>query len=135
MGLSGDPLSLDWSIDGSDPAAIMFTSGSTGTPKGVTISQSNLVNFIFWSRAVPARRPPMVFTNVNPLFFDNSVFDIYSEPVCRRVAGAVHRGDDARSEGDRRSHRRARVLRLLLGSILLVYPQTMKLLTRGRCRR
>jgi D-alanine--poly(phosphoribitol) ligase subunit 1 len=56
----------------------MFTSGSTGAPKGVTISQNNLVNFIHWSQDQFGTTPEDVFTNVNPLFFDNSVFDIYS---------------------------------------------------------
>src|SRR5579872_84222 len=75
---SDEPVALDWTIDGSDPAYIMFTSGSTGTPKGVTISQANIVHFIDWSRAEFGTTPHDVFTNVNPLFFDNSVFDIYS---------------------------------------------------------
>jgi D-alanine--poly(phosphoribitol) ligase subunit 1 len=65
-------------IDGSDPAYIMFTSGSTGTPKGATISQTNLVNFIAWARTQYDIEPHDVVTNVNPLYFDNSVFDVYS---------------------------------------------------------
>jgi D-alanine--poly(phosphoribitol) ligase subunit 1 len=65
-------------IDGSDPAYIMFTSGSTGTPKGATMSQANLVNFIGWARTQYHIGPEDVVTNVNPLYFDNSVFDIYS---------------------------------------------------------
>jgi D-alanine--poly(phosphoribitol) ligase subunit 1 len=72
------PVDVPWTIAGSDPAYIMFTSGSTGTPKGVTISQNNLVNFIGWTRQAFATRPEDVFTNVNPLFFDNSVFDVYA---------------------------------------------------------
>ncbi len=65
-------------IDGSDPAYVMFTSGSTGTPKGVTISHDNLVHFIHWTQEQVGTRPDDVFTNINPLFFDNSVFDVYA---------------------------------------------------------
>ena len=77
-GVSDAPVELPWSIEGSDPAYIMFTSGSTGVPKGATISHSNLVNFISWSQDQFGTTPDDVFTNVNPLFFDNSVFDIYA---------------------------------------------------------
>jgi D-alanine--poly(phosphoribitol) ligase subunit 1 len=76
--MADSPLQREWPIDGSDPAYIMFTSGSTGAPKGVTISQSNLVNFIQWSQDEFGTTAADVFTNLNPLFFDNSVFDIYS---------------------------------------------------------
>jgi D-alanine--poly(phosphoribitol) ligase subunit 1 len=65
-------------IAGSDPAYVMFTSGSTGTPKGATISQSNLVNFIHWTQHQFHIGRDDVLTNLNPLFFDNSVFDIYA---------------------------------------------------------
>jgi D-alanine--poly(phosphoribitol) ligase subunit 1 len=76
--MADDPFTPPWSVDGSDPAYVMFTSGSTGTPKGAVMSQSNLVNFIRWSRAEFDTQPADVFTNLNPLFFDNSVFDIYA---------------------------------------------------------
>jgi D-alanine--poly(phosphoribitol) ligase subunit 1 len=65
-------------LDGSDPAYVMFTSGSTGTPKGVTISHGNLLNFIRWTQTQYHTTPSDVFTGLNPLFFDNSVFDFYA---------------------------------------------------------
>lgn len=69
---------LDHTITGSDPAYIMFTSGSTGFPKGVVISHQNILNFIFWSKEQFNITPDDIFSNVNLLSFDNSVFDIYS---------------------------------------------------------
>jgi D-alanine--poly(phosphoribitol) ligase subunit 1 len=65
------------SVTGSDPAYIMFTSGSTGFPKGAVITHSNLLNFISWGQAEFDVQPTDVFTNVNPIYFDNSVFDFY----------------------------------------------------------
>jgi len=129
--LSAEPVTLDWSIDGSDPAYIMFTSGSTGTPKGVTISQSNLVNFIFWSQDQFGTTPADVFTNLNPLFFDNSVFDIYGS----LFAGASLVPFTAATLRDPQAIV-ARIEALectVYFSVpsLLVYLQTMKLLTPG----
>lgn len=62
----------------SDPAYIMFTSGSTGTPKGAVISHGNVLNFIHWARAEYDIGPDDNLTSVNPMFFDNSVFDFYA---------------------------------------------------------
>jgi D-alanine--poly(phosphoribitol) ligase subunit 1 len=56
----------------------MFTSGSTGKPKGAVISQDNLLHFASWCRAAYGFTPEDVHTNLNPLHFDNSVFDVYS---------------------------------------------------------
>ena len=56
----------------------MFTSGSTGFPKGVTISHQNVLNFIKWSKITYETTINDVFTNINPMHFDNSVFDFYS---------------------------------------------------------
>jgi D-alanine--poly(phosphoribitol) ligase subunit 1 len=77
-GVDDCPVDLPWSIDGSDPAYVMFTSGSTGTPKGATMSHANLLNFMAWVRHEFGVGPGDVVTNLNPLFFDNSVFDVYA---------------------------------------------------------
>jgi D-alanine--poly(phosphoribitol) ligase subunit 1 len=63
---------------GSHPAYIMFTSGSTGEPKGALMTHGNVANLIDWSRTTYSIVPEDRLTNVNPLYFDNSVFDIYS---------------------------------------------------------
>ncbi|MFZ6658613.1 AMP-binding protein [Undibacterium sp. TJN19] len=64
-------------ISGSTPAYIMFTSGSTGSPKGAVMSHANLLWFIQWAQDRFQVSAQDVFTNVNPSYFDNSVFDFY----------------------------------------------------------
>lgn len=64
-------------VTGADPAYLMFTSGSTGFPKGAVMSHANVLNFISWTRARFGITPSDILTNVNPVYFDNSVFDIY----------------------------------------------------------
>jgi D-alanine--poly(phosphoribitol) ligase subunit 1 len=66
------------SVIGADPAYIMFTSGSTGTPKGAVMSHANLLNFIAWAQERFQIIPEDVFSNANPIYFDNSVFDFYA---------------------------------------------------------
>lgn len=63
---------------GGSPAYIMFTSGSTGMPKGAVMSHANLLWFIAWAQERFSITPDDVLTNVNPIYFDNSVFDFYS---------------------------------------------------------
>ncbi len=65
-------------VTSNTPAYIMFTSGSTGFPKGVVISHANVLNFIEWTKITYQSSPDDVFTNINPLHFDNSVFDFYA---------------------------------------------------------
>jgi D-alanine--poly(phosphoribitol) ligase subunit 1 len=70
---------------GVDPAYIMFTSGSTGEPKGAVIPHQGVLSLMEWARKLigdPARQR---FTGINPLHFDNSVFDIY----CGLLNGAA----------------------------------------------
>ena len=62
----------------STPAYIMFTSGSTGFPKGAIITHQNILNFSLWAKDEYNLDDKDIITNVNPLYFDNSVFDIYS---------------------------------------------------------
>lgn len=64
-------------VSGNNPAYIMFTSGSTGIPKGVLISQRSLLNFIVWGKETYNLTQDDIMTNVNPIYFDNSVFDFY----------------------------------------------------------
>jgi len=75
---SGANLSESQYITGSDPAYIMFTSGSTGFPKGAVMTHENVLNLIKWSVESFSITADEVLTNVNPLYFDNSVFDFYS---------------------------------------------------------
>ena len=65
-------------IHGGNPAYIMFTSGSTGFPKGALMSHNNLLNFIQWGKETFQVTGEDIFTNANPIYFDNSVFDFYT---------------------------------------------------------
>lgn len=67
----------DLSVNSNDPVYIMFTSGSTGFPKGATMSHANVLNFIEWGKKEYQVNENDVFTNVNPIYFDNSVFDFF----------------------------------------------------------
>ncbi len=55
----------------------MFTSGSTGEPKGVSITHHNVLNFIDWVKKEYKTSKKDVFSNLNGLHFDNSIFDIF----------------------------------------------------------
>lgn len=65
-------------ITGADPAYVMFTSGSTGEPKGVVIPHQGILHLVDWAAHDLGIGPEDRLTNVNPIFFDNSVFDIYA---------------------------------------------------------
>ena len=65
-------------ITGTHPAYIMFTSGSTGEPKGAVIPHQGVLHLADWARDDLGIGPKDRLTNVNPIYFDNSVFDIYA---------------------------------------------------------
>lgn len=60
-----------------DLAYILFTSGSTGTPKGVMLTHRNALTFVESTGDFFAIGPDDRLSNVCPLHFDMSVFDIY----------------------------------------------------------
>lgn len=74
---SSKNLEITQHILGTNPAYIMFTSGSTGFPKGATMTHANVLNFIEWGKELYEVTENDIFTNVNPIYFDNSVFDFY----------------------------------------------------------
>jgi D-alanine--poly(phosphoribitol) ligase subunit 1 len=65
-------------ITGADPAYVMFTSGSTGEPKGVVIPHQGVLHLVDWAAHDLGVGRGDRLTNVNPIFFDNAVFDIYA---------------------------------------------------------
>ncbi len=75
-GYNSEALPQTRDIAGTNPAYI--TSGSTGFPKGAVMTHDNVLSLIDWSRETYGISHEDVLTNVNPLFSDNSVFDIYS---------------------------------------------------------
>jgi D-alanine--poly(phosphoribitol) ligase subunit 1 len=70
-------LEQSYDVNGENAAYLMFTSGSTGFPKGAVMSHSNVLNFIRWGQQIFDVKPEDIFTNANPIYFDNSVFDFY----------------------------------------------------------
>lgn len=72
-------------LHGLSPAYIMFTSGSTGEPKGAVIPHQGILSLMKWVHDWIDEPQRERFANVNPLHFDNSVFDLY----CGLLNGAA----------------------------------------------
>jgi D-alanine--poly(phosphoribitol) ligase subunit 1 len=61
-----------------NPIYIIYTSGSSGAPKGVCVDNKNLISFIKWCKNKFNISSHDKITNLNPMYFDNSVFDFYN---------------------------------------------------------
>ena len=66
---------------------VLFTSGSTGMPKGVAITHRSVIDFAEWACDALDIHADCLFGNQAPLYFDNSVLDIY---CALRMGAAVH---------------------------------------------
>ena len=71
----------------SDLAYILFTSGSTGNPKGVMLSHLNALTFVNSAQGFFGINAHDRFSNVCPLHFDMSVFDLFV--ACKAGAAVV----------------------------------------------
>ena len=77
--------SLDRVVD-TDPIYIMYTSGSTGMPKGVTIAHRGVLDYANWVVERFSYDKNTVMANQAPLYFDNSIYDIYG---CMKCGGKL----------------------------------------------
>src|SRR5262249_50764138 len=116
-------------ITGADPAYIMYTSGSTGIPKGAAITHDNVLNLARWTAARFDIRPGDVLTNVNPMYFDNSVFDLYASLLIGAAIATVPRTLTADARACIRAVEAAGCTVWFSVPSLLVYLMTMKVLT------
>jgi amino acid adenylation domain-containing protein len=78
-----------------DLAYVLYTSGSTGTPKGVMLSHLNAGTFIDWALGEFRPNGSDRFSNIAPLHFDLSVFDIHVAIACGATVHLVPAGTAA----------------------------------------
>lgn len=64
-------------IEETELSYILFTSGSTGNPKGVMLSHRNAMTFINMACKFFDISDKDIFSNISPLHFDLSVFELY----------------------------------------------------------
>ena len=71
------PLFPEFALNGVEPAYVMFTSGSTGEPKGGVVPHQGVLSLMARYRELAGDPAQHRFSAINPLHFDNMVFDTY----------------------------------------------------------
>lgn len=122
------------SVTGTDPAYIMYTSGSTGVPKGALMTHANVLNFARWCADRFDITPDDVLTNVNPMYFDNSVFDFYGGLLNGASIAPIERETLADPALALSQVEEARCTTWFSVPSLLIYLTTMRLLTAERLK-
>ncbi|NNF64305.1 MAG: amino acid adenylation domain-containing protein [Acidimicrobiia bacterium] len=69
--------SPDVAVIDEDLAVMLYTSGSTGQPKGVMLSHRNVMTFVKWAVEEYGITADDKLTQMAPLHFDLSTFDLY----------------------------------------------------------
>ncbi|HXT16726.1 MAG TPA: amino acid adenylation domain-containing protein [Gemmatimonadaceae bacterium] len=83
--LADDDVPAPAALHSQSPAYVMFTSGSTGEPKGAVIPHGGVLALMRWAERNVGTGMDQRYANLNPLHFDNSVFDLY----CGLLSGAA----------------------------------------------
>lgn len=78
---------IESKIIDTDILYVLFTSGSTGIPKGVIITHRSVIDYTEWVGETFGFDHNTTIGNQAPLYFDNSVLDIYSTLRC---GGTLH---------------------------------------------